>query len=203
MPRRRKRFKNSKRAIWQELSKQLGADYFQGKWTKPDRVEAYVGEWVVTMDTYTVDKVVFTRLRAPYVNWDDFRFKIFRSQFYHRIGKKFGMQDVIVGYPEFDDAFIIQGNDERKLKAFFSHPEIREIISYQPSINLEIRPDAPLFHKKFPEDVNELVFYVPGIIKNLNRLYDLFELFAIVLEHLCEIGTAYEDDPQFGYYDKR
>ena len=28
-----------------------------------------------------------------------------------------------VGYPEFDEAFIIQGNDEAKLRALFANPK--------------------------------------------------------------------------------
>ena len=112
------------------------------------------------------------------------------------------MQDVKVGHPEFDKGFVIQGNDEKKLQMMFANPHIRGLISYQPKILLELRTEAPLFQKpKFPPDVNELYYHTSGIIRDLDQLHDLFELFARTLDHLCAIGTAYEDDPDFQYYE--
>lgn len=35
-----------------------------------------------------------------------------------RIGKYFGMQDIEIGVPEFDNAFIIQGSNEREIREF-------------------------------------------------------------------------------------
>lgn len=202
MSRRRRRFRRSKREIWQQLAEQLDGDFFRSKWTKPDRVEAFHGEWVITMDNFIVDKVVFTRIRAPYVNRDDFIFRINREHLGHRIGKVFGMKDVVVGYPEFDRDFIIQGSDERKLQMMFANPDIRELISFQPQIHLEIKREAPLFQRpKFPKDVNEVYYHVGGVLKDIDQLHDLFELFGHTLDHLCAIGTAYEDDPEFLYYE--
>lgn len=194
-------FSKHKREIWQQLAEQLHGDFIRGKWVKPDRVEAYFKDWMVTLDTFTVDKMVFTRIRAPYVNRDDFVFKISRENLGDRIAKVFGKEDVVVGFPEFDKDFIIQGSDERKLQMMFANPKIREILSYQPTVRLELRREAPLFTKpKFPDGVNELYYHSGTIIKNLEQLHDLFELFAHTLDHLCAIGTAYADDPGFAYY---
>ncbi|MEM6347768.1 MAG: DUF3137 domain-containing protein [Bacteroidota bacterium] len=194
-------FGKSKKEIWRQLADQLDGEFLKGQWLKSDRVEAYYGDWLVTLDTFTVDKSTFTRIRAPYINRDDFVFKIQRQHFGHRIGKVFKMQDIEVGYPEFDKDFIIQGSDERKLKMMFANPRIRELISFQPKITLQLRREASLFQKpKFPDDVNELYYQVGGILKDIDQLHDLFDLFAFTLDHLCAIGTAYEDDPNFSYY---
>lgn len=40
--------------------------------------------------------------------------------------------------------------------------------------------------------VDELHFMVPGVIKDVEKLKALFELFSEVLNRLCEIGAAYE-----------
>ncbi|MEO0471857.1 MAG: DUF3137 domain-containing protein [Bacteroidota bacterium] len=194
-------FGKHKREIWRQLAAQLDGEFFRGKMLKPDRVEAWYGDWMVTLDTFTVDKMTFTRIRAPYINRDDFTFKISREHFGHRIGKVFGMQDIVVGHPDFDRDFVIQGSDERKLKMMFANPKIRQLIDFQPKILLQLRQEAPLFQKpRFPEDVNELYYQVGGILKDLQQLQDLFDLFAETLDHLCAIGTAYEDDPNFQYY---
>ncbi len=51
------------------------------------------------------------------------------------------------------------------------------------------------FGSDFPDGVDELYFNVAGVIKDTQRLKQIFELFAEVLNHLCHIGSAYEDDP--------
>jgi hypothetical protein len=193
-------FGSHKRQIWHQLAEQLQGDFVVGGVFKSSRVEAWHGDWMVTLDSFMIDKVTYTRMRAPYVNRDDFTFKIFREHLGHRLTKVLGMQDVVVGHPEFDRSFVIQGNDEKKLRMMFANPHIRQLISYQPKIHLELRTQAPLFQKpKFPPDVNELYYHVSGIIRDLDQLHDLFELFARTLDHLCAIGTAYEDDPDFQY----
>ena len=193
-------FGRHKRMIWQELAQRIDADFRRGTWPKPDRLEAWHGNWTLTLDSFHIDKQVFTRMRAPYVNWDDFVFRIYREHLGTRIGKIFGMEDIVVGFPEFDRDFVIQGSDERKVKMMFANPKIRELLSYQPSGRLELKRDAPLFSKRFPDGVNEVYFHCRGIIRDLDRLHDLYELFAETLDHLCAIGTAYEDNPGFRYY---
>ncbi|MHC5036062.1 MAG: DUF3137 domain-containing protein [Planctomycetota bacterium] len=159
-----------------------------------------MGEWILTLDTYTVStgqsSVTYTRMRAPYVNADGFRFKVYREGFFSKVGKLFGMQDVVVGFPEFDRDFVIQGNDWHRLRQLFAHPRIRELIQAQPHICFEVKDDEGWFGKKFPGDVDQLVFHVSGVIKDIQRLKLLFSLFAHTLNHLCHLGSAYEDDPE-------
>lgn len=193
-------FGNHKREIWQQLCERIDGDFFRGNWRRHDRIEAFHGNWVVVIDTYTVDKMTYTRIRAPFVNRDDFQFRIYRSNSISRLATRFGLTDIQVGIPEFDHHFIIRGSDERKLKMLFANPDVRELINYQPKIFLELKRDAYWFEKpKFPKGVNELYFRTPSIIKDLERLHDLFELFAVTLDHLCRIGTAEADPPRFFY----
>ena len=107
-----------------------------------------------------------------------------------------GMQDVEVGHFQFDEDFIIKGTDEYKLRQLFENDKIRELISVQPRIHLEVKDDEGFFGSDFPQGVDELYFSVVGIIKDTERLKQLFDLFAEVLNHLCQIGSAYEDDPR-------
>ena len=86
-------------------------------------------------------------------------------------------------------------DDEAKLRALFSNAKIRELLNAQPSIHLTVRDDEGVFGKHFPEGVDELRFDVAGHIKDIERLKHLYDLFAEVLNHLCHIGSAYEQDP--------
>src|SRR3982750_2228052 len=106
-------FGPSRRQIWQQLSDELGATYVNGRAFKADKVQVTHGEWTITLDTYAVSTgkvtMVFTRLRAPYINPDHFRFTIYRRGFFSDIAKWLGMRDIEVGHEEFDRDFIIKG----------------------------------------------------------------------------------------------
>lgn len=195
----RKLFGPSKKEIWQQLAKETGAEFQPGRFWKGDRVQATHGEWTMTLDTFVVSTgkttVIFTRLRAPYVNPDQFRFTIYRRGLFSELGKLLGMQDIEVGHPDFDRDFIIKGTDAGKLRALFSNARLRELITLQPRIHLTVKDHDGWFGKAFPPDTDELCFHVVGVIKDVARLAQLFELFAETLDHLCRIGSAYERAP--------
>ena len=77
----------------------------------------------------------------------------------------------------------------------FQHLKIQQLIDAQPAINLEVKDDDGWLSTQFPEEVDQLVFNVVGVIKDVERLKWLYELFAEILQQLCRIGSAYEDDP--------
>ncbi len=192
-------FGPSKKEIWKTLSDQIGSEFIEGGFFSGDKVVAHVKDWTVTLDTYTVStgksSTTYTRMRAPYVNKDGFRFKIYRKGIFSEIGKFLGGQDVEVGFPEFDEDFIIKGNDEHKLRTLFANSKIRQLIEFQPDICLEIKDDEGWFAKSFPEGVDELYFSVVGVIKDIDRLKALFDLYAEVLDQMCLMGSAYESNP--------
>ncbi len=193
-------FGPSKKEIWKSLSEQIGSQFIDGGFFSADKVVAHVKDWTVTLDTYTVStgksSNTYTRMRAPYVNKDGFSFKIYRKGIFSGLGKALGGQDVEVGFPEFDEDFIIKGNDEYKLRTLFANSKIRQLIELQPDICLEIKDDEGWFSKSFPEGVDELYFCVVGVIKDIDLLKALFDLYAEVLNQLCLMGSAYESNPQ-------
>lgn len=196
----KKSFNVSRKEIWQKLSVEIGAQYIPGTFWKGDKIEASHGEWTIVLDTFTVVvnkvPVVYTRLRAPYVNPEGFRFCIYRRSMFSEIAKWFGMQDVVVGHEEFDRDFIIKGTDEGKLRLLFASPKLRELINAQPQIHFSVKDNDGFFGATFPADADELRFVVAGIITDEVRLKQLFEMFAETLEQLCNIGSAYETAPQ-------
>ena len=197
----RKLFGPSKEEIWLQLSREIGARYVDGGFWKGDKVETTHGEWTITLDTYTVStgnsSVTYTRMRVPFVNPDGFRFTIYRKGLFSYIAKWFGMQDIQVGHEPFDEDFIIKGTDQEKLRALFSNPKVRELISLQPEIHFTVKDDEGFSGPRFPEGVDELYFRVPGVIKDVARLKLLYELFGETLDQLCRIGSAYEKAPNF------
>jgi hypothetical protein len=204
----RQLFGPSREEIWRQLCSEIGAQYVAGGFWKGDKVQAHCGQWTITLDSYTqtqqnstddvstTSSTTYTRMRAPFVNQDGFRFTIYRAGIFSGLGKWLGMQDVEVGYPEFDDAFVIKGNDEAKLRALFANPKIRQLIEMEPDIHLTVKDDEGWFSTHFPEGVDELYFSVPRVITDVEELKSLYCLFAEILHQLCHIGSAYENDPQ-------
>lgn len=193
-------FGPSRKEIWKQLSSEIDARYVEGKgFWKGDKVEATHGSWTVTLDKYVVSTgkvtVVYTRMRAPYVNPHGFRFRIYRRGVLSGMGKMLGMQDLEVGDTDFDEAFIIKGTDESKVRQLFSKTRIRHLITAQPKIELSVKDDEGWFGPTFPEGVDELQFLALGVIKDVEQLKGLYELFAEILDELCRMGSAYETDP--------
>jgi hypothetical protein len=95
-------FGPSKDEVWRQLSEEIGAEFIEGGFWKRSKVQAHVGSWTVTLDLgYSQDdgESRTTRIRAPYVNPDGFRLKIFRRSVLSDLGKLLGMQDIEVGDP--------------------------------------------------------------------------------------------------------
>jgi hypothetical protein len=193
-------FGPSREEIWKQLCAEIGADFVDGGFWKGDKVQARVRNWTITLDVFVVSSgkshVSYTRMRAPFVSRDGLRFRIYRKGFFSGMGKALGMQDIEVGHSlHFDEDFIIQGNDESKVRALFANPQLRELIDAQPEIRLELKDDEGFFSTNFPEGVDELYFQVVGVIKDVARLRMLFDLFAEVLEELHRQGSAAEENP--------
>jgi hypothetical protein len=192
-------FGPSRAEIWRQLSEEVGGRYVEGGFWKGDKVEATHGEWIVTLDKYVVSTgkvtIVYTRMRAPFVNPGGFRFTVYRKGLFSDLGKLLGMQDVEIGDPMFDDAFIIKGNDEANVRELFSNARLRTLIAAQPQIHFQVKDDEGWFGPKFPEGVDELSFMVVGLITDVERLKALYELFAETLDQLCRVGSAYESAP--------
>ncbi len=193
------------------MSADIGAEFTKGGFFKGStKVEAKIEGSVVTLDTYTVStgksSVTFTRIRARFISEDGFHFTIYRKGLLSAAGKLFGMQDVRVGGPEyerlgplfglpgyldpqiiesgdreFDEQFIIKGNDESKIRALFKQVKIRDLIQGQPAMFLRIKDAREL--------TAELYFQETGVIKDKDRLRRLFELFAEVLKTLRPADT--------------
>jgi hypothetical protein len=192
-------FGPSRDEVWRQLAEQLKADFVAGKGFRESKVQVHVDEWTVTLDTYTVTTgsvhITYTRMRAPFVNRDGFRFRIYQKNIFSSVGVLFGMQDIEVGYPDIDREFVLKGNDETKLCMLFTDQRFRELLMELKEFTLEVKDDEGWFGTKFPEGVDELYLQVSGEVKDIERLKRFYELFAVTLHQLCHIGAAYESDP--------
>jgi hypothetical protein len=105
------------------------------------------------------------------------------------------MQDVEIGNPAFDDAFVIKGNNEAKLRELFCHPEVSSRLLHLPDVSFEIRGHQGWFGPMYSDGVEELYFVMRGVERDLSRLHVMFDLFAATLDQLCRMDSAYAKDP--------
>jgi hypothetical protein len=194
-------FGPSREEVWSALAAEIGARYEdRGFWGGGGRVRAAAGEWTITLDCYVVSNgkqsTTYTRLRAPYVNPSGLRFTIRRAHFLDGLGAILGLQDVEIGHPSFDGAFVVKANDEAAVKRLLRVPGVREAFRSQPRVHLSVKDDEGWFGQEFPEGVDVLQFVEAGVVTDPVRLRSLFDLFATVLHGLCHVGAAYEDDPE-------
>jgi hypothetical protein len=196
---RHRLFGPSRKEIWTKLSEEMHGRYVSGGMWKGDKVVVEHGEWLLTLDTFAVSTgkvtIIYTRMRAAFVNPSGFRFNVYRKSAFSGIAKFFGMQDIEVGDPEFDAEFIVKSDDESRIRLLLANPRIRGLIEKQKDIDFSVKDDEGWFGTKFPDGVDELYFAVVGIIKDLDRLKLLYELFAETLDELCRIGAASDTPP--------
>jgi hypothetical protein len=129
------------------------------------------------------------------VDTEGFRFTVYRKGIFSDVGKWFGMQDIEIGDEAFDRDFILKSNKDSKLRELLGISRIQELINQQPQIYFAVKDDEGFFRSSFPGGVDELYFQVVGIVKDVERLKLLYDLFGETLDQLCRIGSANENTP--------
>jgi len=188
-------FGPSKEEVWQELCAQIGAEYLDGGFWKGDRVQAKHGPWTITLDIYNSDETAFTRIRAPFVDPKGFSFEIYRRGIFTDLAKLFGAQDVEIGDEFFDEEFVIKASSEQRIKELLNLANLRQMISCQSNLHIKVKDNEGIFGPTFPAATSELYLVLPGIIKDVDCLKELFALVRELLEHMCRIGITTDEDP--------
>ena len=197
-------FGPSRKEVWKQLSEEINANYIEGSFLKGPRIEYNHNNWTIYLDTYTVStgksSITYTRIRVPFINSKKFLFKIYRKGVFSNIGKALGMQDIEIGYDYFDNDYIIKGNDEILLRRLFQNHNMRNLIEKQSRILLEIKDNEGRFGPKFNDNESELYFVVIGVIKDKERIKNLFELFVKIIDELETIGITVNQAPEVKLY---
>ena len=131
-------------AAWNALAVRLGGVFVpvSGSWWRRQsgRVEATIGEVVVTLDHYTVSHgnssttYSRTRVETPCRH----RLTVYRESVFSGIGKVFGMQDLLVGDSAYDDRFVIKSDDEAWARKVLNKV-LRRAHLDAPKLKLEIK----------------------------------------------------------------
>lgn len=192
-------FGPSQKDVWSEFADEIEASFIEGGVFKGSKIEGKFENWTITIDTYSQSSgnttSTYTRLRAPFKEIMPMEFKLYKSGIFSGIGKAIGGQDVLTGDSKFDEDFIVKGNPEEKIKELLSLEKIRNLIKIEDKIRIETKREKSPFSAKLPRDVNQLYFIVNGVVKDKERLKNIYFLAAFLLKQLGNIGMAREEDP--------
>ncbi len=189
-------FGPSKEEIWRQIAKDIGGEYIDGGFWKSGALRYKHNNWEMLLDNWSDGNGgVYTRMRIPFVNKDGLQFRIYEEGFFSGMAKAFGGQDIQIQDPRFDPKFVIQGNNVQKVKKLLRDAQLKALFDVIPNINVRVKSSNGVFSKKFPPNVDMLLFQQRGIIKDKEKLQLIFRLFTALLERLVQIDSAYENDP--------
>ncbi len=186
-------------ATWRQMADQIGGEFTPRHFWSSVQVVKPLKGWRIVLDTFTRDTsnedvtITCTRIRVRYNNSDGFWFSLRPTSAFDAVMKNLGLPDIEVGDPNFDRAFIIQSNDESKLRTVLADDRIRQWLEQQYNPRLEIKHYERLI-PGFPGGIDELEFRVPWLINNPDLLVTCYECFVEVLNQLGRIGSALETE---------
>jgi len=123
----------------------------------------------------------YTFFAAPVSPANDFRFALHHKDWRDAAGKFFGMEDVVIGYPEFDDAMIIKTGDPDRTRRIFADIDVRKTLQALRSFNLHLAHHH-VAGKKGKETTLEL--NIEEEITDPEVLKDLYGAFCKVLDQI-------------------
>ena len=107
---------------------------------------------------------------------NEFNFHLYPQDWVNEIGKLFGMEDIELGIPELDKAFIIKTNQPEKLRTLFADPAVQTALIRYPSIHLK------LAQAEHDVDVNQLSAYFYEAITDPAKLREVYHLLSTLLD---------------------
>jgi hypothetical protein len=79
-----------------------------------------------------------TMISAPLAVNRNFRFALHDEDFLDSIGKFFGLEDVVLGYPELDEHVVVKTNARQKVSELFADPALRSVFTHLTDFNFGI-----------------------------------------------------------------
>ncbi len=132
-----------------------------------------------------------TTLSGHLLSEPNFQFAIHSKHLTDEIGKFFGMEDIVIGYPEFDEKFIIKTSDAGRVKALFSDATVRALFLSLPDFTFGITRHH-VQHEEHKSSFLELL--IETGITDVSQLKAIYQAFYAVLS---SFDSAVANDPLF------
>src|SRR5688572_13784996 len=120
-----------------------------------------------------------TSFMAPLAETKPFKFHIHEQNWVNEIGKVFGLEDVELGYPELDEAFIIKTNEPETLKALLADENLRRALLKHRECELKLSPE-----NDEPEAQHLLTYTIDQAITEVSELREIYHMLLDLVQKL-------------------
>ncbi len=200
-------FRSETKENWQQLAVEIGGNFVDGGFWNKDIVELKYRNSTITLDVYQQrygnKHIPHTRIRCPFVSINEFKFNITTENALTHAGKIFGIKDVMIDVPKFDDEFYLKSRTKDKFVNFLKSEIIQK--SYLElakndilGLEIQISDDKPNFSLQTrPRNVYWIYCEKIKVESKVETLKLWFDLCKLTLDRLIEIGEAEDISPDF------
>jgi hypothetical protein len=183
--------------VWKQIAADIGGGFEGAGLFTAGALRYKSGDFEITLKGYGDRSVkdfgasAYTCMRAPFLNKDRLYFKIYRKGIFSGLAKRLGTQDLTIGDDVFDANYMIQSNNEERVRQLLADPKLRELLEGEPKIWVEVKPDDGWFGQSLPEGTDELYFQCKGVLVDKVLIKDLFDTFMMILQKLAQMDSGY------------
>jgi hypothetical protein len=179
-------FGPSRNEILQSIAKATNGEFTKGKLLKTSCIKYTHEAWCYYLDDYSIQvgnvPIVYTRLRAPFINKKGFDLTIYKKTIFSNIAKTLGGQDIATGDPDFDEDWIVKGSSEEFVKNILNYGNIRELIKNEEKLKIEIKRVEGKDNKENQSTESQITFLIQDYIKDEARVINLNRLMESLLD---------------------
>src|SRR6056297_297302 len=118
----------SRDEILQTIAINTNGEFKKGKMFKTSCIKYTHKSWCYYLDDYSIQAgnvpIIYTRLRAPFINRKGFDLTIYKKTIFSSIAKTLGGQDIATGDLDFDEEWIIKGSSEDLVRKILKHGNV-------------------------------------------------------------------------------
>jgi len=186
------------KAVWEAFADARGGTYEEAGVLifKKAIVHIPVQRRMLQLDTYTVNNgqnstTTYTRMRIPVQRQLDFRFRMYPENIFSSIGKVFGMQDIKVGFEEFDSEYIVKSNDDARIAVLLEDEGLRSSMVglSRPFFTLNVA-GGRYGYTNGSHSESVLYYNRRGVIRTAGELGRITNILSAMLERLDSMGVT-------------
>jgi hypothetical protein len=178
--------------VWQEFATEKGGETIMGDDSQIAALRIPMKEHGSTM--LVVPTSQGTAVIAHFRKGKAIKFAmhLFVERLIHRIEKAFGLQDLKLGDPSFDNRFIIQSNSPEILAHIFGDAALRQAILAEGVTELSIIPgDAKIDYRwEIPAGHDVIIYCVDALIDKYDHLNASYQVLSALLNQLKSAGVV-------------
>ncbi|QDG54087.1 hypothetical protein FIV42_26100 [Persicimonas caeni] len=139
--------KHIQSSTWQKVAQKLGLGFEDSTWFGHPKLYGKFRDTDVDVTIEVVgsgkSKQIYTVVEAPLSGLAPYGLKVYQEGMWEKMEKLIGGDDIQVGDPELDKAFIIQGNDAEKISEVLTAPSVKRSLIVGQRRHRTLRIDFP------------------------------------------------------------